>query len=183
VKSFRAHRLFGYFVRDIEVAAKQPIFWFRADEIGPHGGRFHLHALIGNVGHLRRMYWVDHWDKLAGFARILPFSSKRGAAYYVAKYVAKQLGEWELSDYLPAFGNNQRSLPLQGGSNRRSPADIAPPEAGVPKLIVPKPQHPMPFLLDGAASILEDDISAVYRSQVTRGRGRYREFNFPKPQK
>jgi hypothetical protein len=44
VKSFRAHRLFGYFVRDIEKAAGQPIIWFRADEIGPQGGRFHMHA-------------------------------------------------------------------------------------------------------------------------------------------
>src|SRR5262249_20167679 len=51
VKSFRAHRLFGYFVRDLENAAGIPIFWFRADEIGPHGGRFHMHALIGNVAH------------------------------------------------------------------------------------------------------------------------------------
>jgi hypothetical protein len=32
VKSFRAHRLFGYFVRDLEKAAGIPIFWFRAEE-------------------------------------------------------------------------------------------------------------------------------------------------------
>ena len=49
VGSFRAHRLFGYFVRDLEKAAGVPIFWFRADEIGPNGGRFHIHALVGNV--------------------------------------------------------------------------------------------------------------------------------------
>jgi hypothetical protein len=47
-------------VRDLEKAAGTPIFWFRADEIGPHGGRFHIHALIGNVACLRRMSWVDY---------------------------------------------------------------------------------------------------------------------------
>jgi hypothetical protein len=92
VGSFRAHRLFGYFVRDLEKAAGVPIFWFRADEIGPNGGRFHIHALVGNVENLRRMTWVDCWDRLAGWARILPFDAKRGAAYYTAKYVAKQCG-------------------------------------------------------------------------------------------
>jgi len=42
VKSFRAHRLFGYFVRDLEKDAGIPIFWFRADEIGPQGGPLSL---------------------------------------------------------------------------------------------------------------------------------------------
>lgn len=116
VVSFRAHRLFGYFVRDLEKAAGIPIFWFRADEIGPHGGRFHIHALIGNVGNLRRMTWVDRWDRLAGYARILPFSSKRGAAYYCAKYVAKQSGDWEMSDNLIAFTQYQPVLSLDGMS-------------------------------------------------------------------
>ena len=183
VNSFRAHRLFEYFVRDLDKAAGQPIFWFRADEIGPHGGRLHLHALIGNVGHLRRMSWVDHWDRLAGFGRILPYSSKRGAAFYVAKYVTKQLSDWELSDNLPVFGNNQRILPLQGETKPRPPSAPASPQASVPKAKVDKhprtPQQPMPFLLDRRGTVSESDISAVYRSEVTRGRGRYRDFGFP----
>jgi hypothetical protein len=103
VMSFRAHRLFARFVREIEKAAKMPIFWFRADEIGPRGGRFHIHALMGNVAQLRRMYWIDRWNEIAGYARILSFDSKRGAAYYCAKYVVKQINDWELSDNLSAF--------------------------------------------------------------------------------
>lgn len=181
VKSFRAHRLFGYFVRDLKKAAGQQIFWFRADEIGPHGGRFHLHALIGNVGHLRRMSWVDGWDKLAGFARILPFSSNRGAAFYVAKYVTKQRSEWDLSDYLPVFGNNQRILPLRGGQSRPAVA-INPSESDSPKVIVPKltqVQQPMPFMPGRRASRRETDIVDVYRSEVTRGRGHFRQFFAP----
>src|SRR5258705_13597207 len=75
VNSFRAHRLFGYFVRDLERKAKQPIFWFRVDEIGPHGGGFYILALIGNTGPLPRLFYFVHWDKMAGYARIVLFSS------------------------------------------------------------------------------------------------------------
>ena len=121
VGSFRAHRLFGFFVRDIEKAAGLPIFWFRADEIGTHGGRFHIHALMGNVAHLRRLTWMDRWNKLAGIARILPFNAKRGAAYYCAKYVTKQSGDWDLSDNLRAFHSYQPVLPLEGGVKPRVP--------------------------------------------------------------
>jgi hypothetical protein len=103
VKSFRAHRLFGYLMRDLETAAGVPIFWFRSDEIGECGGRFHMHALIGNVAHLRRLYWMDEWNRRAGYARILPFDCRRGAAYYVAKYVTKQLSDWALSENVETF--------------------------------------------------------------------------------
>jgi hypothetical protein len=165
----------------MEKAAGLPIFWFRVDEIGSHGGRFHIHALIGNVGHLRRMTWVDKWDSLAGFARILPFDSKKGAAFYCAKYITKQPGEWELSDYLSAFGNNQRTLTLQGGTNQQPPV-LSAPEMGVPRLILPSSpqiQHPMPFMLDGTTSDLDNPIRFVYQTEVTRGRSRYKEFQMP----
>ncbi len=44
--SFRAHRMFARFAREIEKAANAPIGWFRADEYGPTGGRLHMHALM-----------------------------------------------------------------------------------------------------------------------------------------
>jgi hypothetical protein len=182
VKSFRAHRLFDLFVRELEKAAGQRIFYFRVDEIGPQGGRFHLHALIGNVAHLRRMFWMDYWDKLAGHARILPFSSRRGAAFYVAKYVCKQLGEWELGGDLSSFRNNQRVLPLEGGSNRNPPAPALPPDKSVARLTVPGnkgSQRSMPFRRDQQDSDPETDISLVYKQEVTRGGTRFRQFNFP----
>src|SRR5215472_787867 len=73
VPSFRAHRLFGRFAREVEEAAGLPIAWFRGDEYGPRGGRLHVHALMLNVGHLRRLSWMDRWNRMAGYARILPF--------------------------------------------------------------------------------------------------------------
>lgn len=177
VGSFRAHRLFGFFVRDMEKAAGIPIFWFRADEIGPRGGRFHIHALIGNVAHLRRLTWMDRWHDLAGIARILPFNAKRGAAYYCAKYVTKQFGDWELSENLRAFHSYQPVLPVEGGTKPRasdSPAHPDQKQSG--RRTAQSRQLPLPPILNGLCSKHDSGISAVYRSEVTRGRGRFRDF-------
>jgi len=81
---------------------------FRADEYGPIGGRLHMHALVGNVAHLvaycgehlpprqwgKECCWLHRWP--CGYARILPYDPKLGARYYVAKYVSKALGDYEL---------------------------------------------------------------------------------------
>jgi hypothetical protein len=53
VLTFRAYRLVGRFLRDMEADAGVPIHWFRADEYGARLGKFHMHLLIGNVAHLR----------------------------------------------------------------------------------------------------------------------------------
>lgn len=175
VKSFRAHRLFGYFVRDIEKAAGQPIIWFRADEIGPQGGRFHMHGLIGNVSHLRRLYWMDYWKELAGYARILPFELKRGAPFYCAKYLTKQNGDWEMSDNLTAFSVRQPALPLHGA---KKPPRVPQQQQAVVHPPKEHRQFPLPYTSPKILPTREASISEVYRSEVTRIRGRYREF-FP----
>ena len=182
VVSFRAHRLFGYFVRDLEKAAGIPIFWFRADEIGPHGGRFHIHALIGNVAHMRRMTWIDDWDRLAGYARILPFNAKRGAAYYCAKYVTKESGDWEMSDNLRALTQYQPVLSLEG-LVKPKPSYPEAPQIDLrreSRQRETKSQLPLPHNFQNAVPDRTSRIGQVYRSEVTRGRGRYREF-FPPP--
>ncbi len=110
VSSFHAHRLFARFMRDLERSSGQPIYWFRGDEYGLVNGRFHIHALVGNVAAERRLYWMDRWERLAGFARILPFDPEQGAAHYCAKYVTKQFGDWDLSDNIRAFHQYQHPL-------------------------------------------------------------------------
>ena len=91
-----------------------PVAWFRADEIGLRG-RFHLHALVTGTAQLRRLSWMDEWNRRNGYARILAFDPKKGAAYYCAKYVTKQFGDWELGSSLgyeyflgPAFQRRQK---------------------------------------------------------------------------
>jgi len=86
---------------------------FRADEYGPLYGRYHLHALVGNVSHLpifcgvlldrgewgKSCCWVHRW--LCGYARIYPYDPERGAIYYLSKYVTKQFATWELIGFEP----------------------------------------------------------------------------------
>ena len=181
VKSFSAHRLFERFARAIERAAEQPIFWFKADEIGTHGGRFHIHALFGNVGHLRRLFWMDRWSELAGYARILPFNEKRGAAYYCAKYVTKQDGDWEMSANVNAFQQYQPALPLSGPTKQSSvcsSADRPKPDSRQPHVLA---QRSFPTMLPEGEPKGASMISDVYKSEVTRGRGRFKEFLAPAP--
>jgi hypothetical protein len=176
VKSFTAHRKFELFMRELEKAAGIPIFWFRADEIGTHGGRFHIHALIGNVAHLRRLTWMDRWNDLAGIARILPFNAKRGAAFYCAKYVSKQFGDWDLSDDLNAFISNQPVLPLPGSTKPQSIRPIRQPDHKPIRVAKQNRQLPIFNSLPVCPPTRESSISEVYKSEVTRGRGRFRDF-------
>ena len=81
---------------------------FRADEYGPLNGRFHLHALVGNVSHLtiycgerlprnvwgRNCCWLHGWR--CGYARIYPYDPAKGARSYLSKYVTKALANWDL---------------------------------------------------------------------------------------
>jgi hypothetical protein len=101
--------------------AKQDIYAFVGAEKGNRGGLIHLHALVGNVGHLApycgtrqpQGEWgltccmLHAWP--AGIARVLPYDPSKGASYYVGKYVSKSLSEWELVGF-PA--RPQGSLPV-----------------------------------------------------------------------
>jgi len=133
---------------------------------------------MGSVAHLRRMSWVDKWDQLAGYARILPFNAKKGAAFYCAKYVAKELGEWDMSGSLIAFAQHQPILPLQGGT-KPAPVRNAEPQRQrtVDRESHPKRQKPFPYMWDADRSFKGDsEISAIYQSEVTKGRGKFKEF-------
>jgi hypothetical protein len=49
----------------------------------------HYHALLAGVQDLRRLFWMDRWHELAGYARIEPIDSAAAVARYVSKYVVK----------------------------------------------------------------------------------------------
>lgn len=95
-------------VRWLQNTAGQPIYAFVGAEQGNRGGLIHLHALIGNVGHLQPFCGVRQpagkWGLTccmlhawpAGIARVLRYDPTKGAAFYVSKYVSKELAEWEL---------------------------------------------------------------------------------------
>jgi hypothetical protein len=78
---------------DIEKAAGKPIGWVIAEEFGRWGGRWHCHILITGVLHLcRRRLLLEAYQRF-GYTSIEPYDPGRGAAYYVAKYSGRTLGE------------------------------------------------------------------------------------------
>ena len=64
------------------------IIWTCASE-RQRRGVLHYHALFGNVGEMRRLTWMDHWNRLAGFAKITTIASQPSVNTYCAKYVIK----------------------------------------------------------------------------------------------
>lgn len=57
-------------------------------------GVLHYHALVRNLpayrdGYDSRQSWASEWERLAGFALLLPVAEIGGAAGYIAKYCAK----------------------------------------------------------------------------------------------
>jgi hypothetical protein len=77
---------------ELQEAAGKPISWIISEEFGRVGGRHHCHLLVAGVGHLRRDEWWAKAFELFGRTRIEPFNPEQGAAFYCAKYAAKELG-------------------------------------------------------------------------------------------
>ncbi len=109
---------------------------FRGDELSPQRGRLHIHSLIADVEGLsifcgvklpptkwgRRCCWTHAWP--CGYARILPYDPKRGASYYVSKYVANPIGDWELygfhADKVPTTDNSDNCIAYTSQDSSRS---------------------------------------------------------------
>lgn len=76
-------------------------FAFAATEEGRIYGRVHMHALIGGMLPEKIVpprEWVDRtWRKFRGIAYVCDYDAEKKASYYIAKYVTKQLAEYEVS--------------------------------------------------------------------------------------
>jgi hypothetical protein len=101
--------ILAYF-SDLQAAAGKPIGWVFGEEFGRLGGRYHCHALVTGVAHLRRDTWWEEAFRRFGRTRIEPFDPERAAAFYTAKYAAKQLGGLH-------FGGTLAGVDLDRGSN------------------------------------------------------------------
>lgn len=80
------------YLGDLQIAAGKPIGWVIGEEFGRIGGRYHCHLLVAGVRELRRDVWWERGFQQFGRIRIEPFDPTRAAAFYTAKYAAKQLG-------------------------------------------------------------------------------------------
>lgn len=76
----------------VEIMAGNRIGYVIAEEFGGWGGRFHCHLLVSGVRSLQRKFWWGEAFRRFGRTRIEPFDPEQAAAYYAAKYAAKQLG-------------------------------------------------------------------------------------------
>ncbi len=73
------------------VGGKQ-IGWLLAEEFGRIGGRYHCHLLVTGVLSQQRQFWWREAFRRFGRSEIKPFDPEQAAAFYAAKYAAKQLG-------------------------------------------------------------------------------------------
>lgn len=101
-----ARREWKRYLRLLTLEAGVPLQWFYGIEHGERFGRVHIHALTGNTERLPRDVMAEQWR--AGHSRIVPYEPGRGASHYIAKYVTKEMAEWDISGALRASS----SLPL-----------------------------------------------------------------------
>lgn len=73
------------------VGGKQ-IGWLLAEEFGRMGGRYHCHLLLTGVAQQSRKFWWSEAFRRFGRSEIRTFNPEQAAAFYAAKYAAKQLG-------------------------------------------------------------------------------------------
>lgn len=91
-----ARREWRRYLRLVQLSAGVPLQWFFGIEHGERFGRVHVHALTGNTERLPRSLIAEHWR--AGFSRILDYERGKGASHYLAKYVTKEMSEWDISE-------------------------------------------------------------------------------------
>jgi len=75
----------------IKKQEKRDIGYFLCLEWTRVQNRPHTHVLMTNLERIRRDKWWSIWYAQYGQARILPFDSKLGCAYYLCKYVVKDV--------------------------------------------------------------------------------------------
>jgi len=95
------------------VGGKQ-IGWLLAEEFGRIGGRYHCHLLLTGVQNQQRKFWWREAFRRFGRSEITPFDPEKAAAFYAAKYAAKQLGFIHFGGFLAGTVLHQFAHALDG---------------------------------------------------------------------
>lgn len=90
-------------VAPVRLSQERQPFWFRGREPNPNRRGTHFHALVGNVRGLSRRAAFTDWFTHHGVARIEPYDPRRGAGFYVTKYVVKELGDLTFSPNMGTY--------------------------------------------------------------------------------
>jgi len=91
-----ANRKWNRWLRGLENELNDELGYFRVTELQKRRQVLHFHALMLNMQGLRRLTWMDEWNRIAGYARIYPYDKTRGAHYYLCKYISKELSAYKL---------------------------------------------------------------------------------------
>ncbi len=104
-------RIMAFFA-DLQRAAGNPIGWVLGEEFGQIGGRYHCHSLVTGVSHLRRDHWWEEAHRRFGRTKIAQFEPQKAAAFYTAKYAAKQLGGLHFGGTLAGIDLEKSTAPI-----------------------------------------------------------------------
>ncbi len=71
--------------------------YVRAFELQRWRGAPHIHALVAGMDNTQYKDVSSWYWRKYGFIRVLPYDADLGASYYIAKYVSKELGDFDFS--------------------------------------------------------------------------------------
>jgi len=112
-KSYTAINQTKKWLKTIEKAEKRDIGYFMCLEYTKLQNRPHMHLIMGNLEGIARDKWWLSWYTRYGAARILPFNPVRGAAYYLTKYVIKDIYHKAIFEIKGLRGLDQLTLDLK----------------------------------------------------------------------
>ncbi len=97
----------------IKKQEKRRIPYFMCMEWTRLQNRPHMHLLMGGLHEVNRSKWWLTWFTWYGAARILPYDSRLGAAYYLTKYVVKDIYQKGIFEIKGLQGASQLILDLK----------------------------------------------------------------------
>lgn len=109
-KSYTAVNRTKKWLTAIKKQEKRDIGYFLCLEWTRLQNRPHTHLLLANLEGIRRDKWWYTWYTWYGRARILPYDKGLGAAYYLTKYVIKDVYRTGLFEISGLKGLDQLSL-------------------------------------------------------------------------
>jgi len=75
---------------------KHDIQYFMAVERFKSGDFTHIHALVNGLDGLTYRQIGESWRTLYGMEKVVAYDKRRGAGFYLTKYVTKDLCDWDL---------------------------------------------------------------------------------------
>lgn len=172
---------------DLQRAARTPVGWVLMEDSGGLGGRWHCHALIAGVEHLRKAVWCKEASRRFGRTLIVSFDPKRGAAFYIAKRAVAtseeiHFGGWLGGRTLPSSQENQHDAGFPAVSvstETRKSHDASTQRQTVPRPLSPATQDQRgPTRPRGNRAIFRDEPTLA--APFDGGRMARREHQMPR---